>query len=473
MLRRTLVIALGAAMSLALAGPAPAQQVGTPFVTVNAAPEDAAIAAGDHFAGTEMTNTRAFAAGPTGPAPVFVADDEYGCLWATAASSEVEGWIGVARRGLTEAEGTDRCPGFQTKITAARAAGAIGLIIVNHSPGHEAGTAAGDIPSLMIGKAEGDALISSLDAASPDAVTVTLEALDPNTFEPPLPVEPTRFTSVDVTTSASSVQVAGRALYGGNAPVTVGTDPEGDPVVPLPPQTGNDLVAAYVGQTDVFTEDLEFTWKLSQLPASGGTPEFIRYQWDFGIDTGSGAPTLFQIDGKFTNVSGSAAGQDPDTRTPAFNLEGNCVNQDNIITCEVIAPLSATMDAATGTITATIPRSILEEQVGGSIDGAMVQQAEIFQGIAVLPSAIFSASGTGDQLVADQVDYYQVGEKTVEVGIVPAGAPAEYTTSVAPASSGNFSAVLDTSSLASGSYDVHSRACFGTNCATDVQTVTI
>lgn len=473
MLRKSLVIALGAAMSLALAGPAPAQQVGTPFVTVNAAPEDAAVAAGDHFAGTEMTNTRAFAAGPTGPAPVFVADDEYGCLWATASSSEVEGWIGVARRGLTEAEGTDQCPGFQTKLTAARAAGAIGLIVVNHSAGHEAGTAAGDIPSLMIGKAEGDALISSLDAASPDAVTVTLEALDPNTLEPPLPVEPTRFTSVDVTTSASSVEVAGRALYGGNAPVTVGTDPEGDPAVPLPPETGNDLVAAYVGQTDVFTQDLQFIFHVSQLPASGGVPELVRYSWDFGVDTGQGAPTLFQIDGKFTNVTGSAYAQNPDTRTPAFNLEGNCTQDGNIISCEQIAQLSTTMDAATGKITVTVPRSDLEEQIGGPVDGAAIQQADIFEGIAVLPSAVFSASGTGDTLLADQVDYYTVAEKTVEVGIVPAGAPAEYTTSVAPASSGTFSTVLDTSTLASGSYDVHTRACFGTNCATDVQTIAI
>lgn len=472
MIRRLAHVSLAATFLLALGSlPASGQEFGLPFVTVNVAPEGTEVAAGEHIGGTEMTQTRPLEAGPAGPGAVFLSDDEYGCVWATAQASGAETWIGVARRG-GPVENLGPCAAFQQKVSAAEAAGAAGLIVVNHSPGHEAGTAVGGIPALMIDIEDGQRLIDSLTPDAPDGLQVTLEFLNPETFEPPSPVLPTVVRTLGATVSGDAVEVSGRALFGGQAPVQIGSDEEGDPITPLPPETGNDLVAAFVGQPDPVGGDLEFAFGLSELPPSGGVPEFIRYFWDFGVHVG-GETTLFQVEGRFTNVIGDAIGQNPQARTPAFDLEGNCTQDGAIISCEKIAELDATFDTARDQIRVTVPRSLLEDQVGGSLDGATIQEASIFQGIAVLPAVVGSVSGTGDQLFPDFVDYYDVASRQAEVGIVPAGAPAEYTQTVSANASGNFSATLDASGLAPGEYDVHVRACFGDNCGTSVITVTI
>lgn len=158
-------------------GPGP-----SPHVSVNQAPAGAQVAAGDHFAGTEMSNTRPLAEGAVGPAPLLKADDDFGCVWTTAASigSTLFGgsWLGVARRGGT-------CPLFQMKVTSAETAGADGLVVVNDGPGSVSGLAASTtMPAMMVPKDEGDRLIASIDPASPGALRVTLELLPTAQIDP-------------------------------------------------------------------------------------------------------------------------------------------------------------------------------------------------------------------------------------------------------------------------------------------------
>ncbi len=153
-----------------------------PHVTVNEAPAGQEVSAGEKFLGTEMTNTRPLSAGPVGPSPVLVADDEYGCAWGSAAtvgnSTFGGNWIGIARRGGT-------CALFQQKVTAAEAAGADGLIIVNNGPGSSSGLAASTtMPAMMIPQAEGDRLIASTDPLNPGAVKVTMELITPAEVDP-------------------------------------------------------------------------------------------------------------------------------------------------------------------------------------------------------------------------------------------------------------------------------------------------
>jgi len=466
--------ALAALLALALGVgtlPAGAQAVGTPMVRIDAAPEDAAVAVDEHFDGSEMSNTPPLAAGAVGPLPVFVSDDEYGCVWASALSSGVTSWIGVARRGATAAEGTDQCPGFQTKLTTATAAGADALIIVNHSPGHEPGTAAGEIPSLMIDHEKGGRLIESLDAAAPNAVQVTLASLDPNSLLPPAPVEPTVVQSLDAAASSGTLTVSGRAFFGGEAPAVVGQDPAGD--VPFPPQLGLDIVEARIGQPDSASGNLAFELDLADLPASGGVPEHVRYSWDFAVDTGSGVPKPFQIDGKLTDVARRNS-----TNVPAFFLRGNCATVDNVLTCEDVAELATIMDGAYDRITVTVPKEVLESDVGASLEGAMIGPGTICEGISAKIAAYFTLCGgqgqsTGDALVQDPDVPYEVASRTAEVGIVPAGAPAEFTDEATIGAGSTFSATLDVSGLAPGTYDIHARACYGSNCATRTTTVTI
>lgn len=470
--RHSLIMA--ALLSLALAGgtlPAGAQEVGAPFVTIDAAPEGVAVTVDEHLQGIEFDNTRPLAAGAVGSLPLFLSDDEYGCTWTTAMNSGVQDWIGVARRGHTEPnpEGLEQCPAFQTKVTTATAAGASALIVVNFEAAPTAGAAAGEIPALMIGNADGERLISSLDPANSDAVKVTLASLDPNTFLPPSPVAATRIISLDATGDAAAVTVSGRAIFGGNIPAVVGEDPAGD--VPFPAVLGLDITEVRIGQPDPNSGDLSFELDFTDLPATGGVPEHVRYQWSFAVDTGSGVPKQLEIDGKFTDVARRQS-----QSTPAFFLRGNCVTENNVTTCEDVAELPTVMDGAINRITVTVPKTVLEDDVGAPLEGASIGAGDQCEGISSKLAAYFTLCGgvganTGDVVLQDGT--YEVASATAEMGIVPAGAPAEFTDPAEIDSAGRFSGTLDTSGLAPGSYDVHIRTCYGTNCDTGTTTITI
>jgi hypothetical protein len=65
-------------------------------------------------------------------------------------------------------------------------------------------------------------------------------------------------------------------------------------------ELGADLLEARIRMPDA--EHVEFQIQTTNLPASGGAPEVIRYTWDMAVDTGEGAKVA-QLDGKFTNYS--------------------------------------------------------------------------------------------------------------------------------------------------------------------------
>lgn len=153
-----------------------------PHVVIDAAPEDEEVDTGEQFLGTQMSNTARIPEEGVGPYPALLADDEYGCVWASAAAigNTLEGWIGVARRGGT-------CATFQAKVTAAENAGADGLIIVNDGPGSVSGLAASaTMPAMSIpglfdeedNPREGERLIMSIDNTAHD-VEVSMQLIEP------------------------------------------------------------------------------------------------------------------------------------------------------------------------------------------------------------------------------------------------------------------------------------------------------
>lgn len=178
-------LATATALVLPLAvGTLPAAAIDyAPYVTVDAAPDGGKVAAGEHFEAAELDNSRQLSQGSVGPLPVFYADDEFGCVWTTAVSSGISDWIALARRSV--ATGSDHCGPFQQKLTAATAAGADALILINNAPGTAVGTAAGVIPGGVIDQAEGTRLKDSLNPSNPNAVKVTFGLLEPGTFLPP------------------------------------------------------------------------------------------------------------------------------------------------------------------------------------------------------------------------------------------------------------------------------------------------
>lgn len=471
--RTRIALALTAVLTLTLfpgLSPAAAQE-GMPFVTVTGAPEDSELEAGEHIAGQEFTDTRPVANGHVDPAPAFLADDEYGCAWATARSSGAENWIGVARRG----QGTDlnpddpqpdRCAGFQTKFTTARAAGASALIVVSHVPVDGSFLAAADIPGVMVSPEDGNRLIAALEADA-DAVELSLRLLDSQTFLPSWEVADTEVTTLLAEPQDGTVDVSGDALFRGEPPVVVGTDPEGNPPGHAAlAQLGLDATAIALRQADPNVPEVEFIVRVTDLPSTP-LPEVVRYLWQFQIDgeeywvqaktSDFTTATAFSDDpaGTATNVPGS------------FRLRGDCGLVEptpNVTSCKHLAWLDGAFDPTRDEVRVRVPlgRSVSPEIAAGAVLDGAVMDASL--------QAVISNATTSNTVT--QFTPYEFPQRTVQVGIVPSGQDPEFT-DTATLDRSKFSATLDTAGLASGSYDVWVRACFGVNCGEEMTTITL
>ena len=160
-------------------------------------------------------------------------------------------------------------------------------------------------------------------------------------------------------------------------PLTVGTDPAGDwganqdaSLAPLGEQLGQDLVKASVFKADKKT--VNFIIQVSALPASGGVPEFSRYNWDFTVNGNA-----FQMSGAFTeylrgtcnptyNPAVCPPPRDPGS-APFFIRQGGCLLGAPPGPCEEIAKVNATFDADTATITIPVPLKAIKAKKGSKI----------------------------------------------------------------------------------------------------------
>ena len=275
-------------------------------------------------------------------------------------------------------------------------------------------------------------------------------------------VSPTEILDLRATRSGGMLRVLGAADFGGIASLEVGTDPAGDGAMGLPAVFGLDLTKASIGQTDPRTGDLSFIIDTTDLPPTGGISELGEYIWDFGVSR-DGEIEFFAIIGKHTDAANG-------TRVPSFYLM-SC----NETTCSEPTdnPVEAVMDGTSNRITVTVPSGLLEQLSGMDLAGAeVVRGNNFFDGAAA--RLIVGSGDPGPDL--DRVAItgaYTIAEQEVLVGIVPAGEAAIFDQAAEVAEDGSFTASLDVSGLAPGSYDIWARACFGTNCATRSTTVTL
>lgn len=173
---------------------------------------------------------------------------------------------------------------------------------------------------------------------------------------------------------------------------------------------GQDLSSARIrmpaGDTVEFT--MQVTW-LPDAPQAGigGVPEVSRYTWDMLVDG-----RFVELDGKFTNYSRGAcdptSGQCPPPRDPGpapFLVRGNCVTNDsNVTTCQELARLAGTFNAAARTITVAVPSELLGLVECSEIKGGR----NLFGGsISASPSAFFSTSAAPLDTM-DVLDTFQV-----------------------------------------------------------------
>jgi len=467
------------ALALASLGAAPvAAQELAPFLSIDTAPAGAQVTAGERFDGTEFSNTRPAAEGAVGSIPVFFADDQYGCEWTTAINSGISRWIGLVQRNGAVPDGLleSPCALFQNKIVAATAAGADALILINLAPGHEVGTAAGTIPAMMIDQAAGNRLRASLVPGNPQAVRATLGMFDVDTGLPEGVNAPTAVTSIAADVSGSAVAVSGQATFRGENPVMIAPDAAGDgPVSPdVADDTGVDLLGATIHQPDPNTPELVFEFQVAGLPASGSLPEVIRYGFPFTAGTAN-----FQVQAKFSNLVSTTLTDDPQGHAEhaagtSFQLRGNCGTiQDLVNNCPHIGWLSGEFDVGRAVVRARLP-------IGSSLAPTVVPGAVIdrntasFSGNVVASyQAVVSTDDTQDAALWEEGTTYRVPTRTVSMGIVPAGAPAQFTAAGTANADGSISGSLSTAGLGAGSYDVWVRACFGTNCGTGRTTVTL
>jgi hypothetical protein len=478
---RMFELALSGALALGVvatgATPAFAQEY-APYLTIDAAPAGAQVSAGEHFDGTELTNTRPVADGAVSSAPVFLADDQYGCQWTTAAGSGADRWIALVQRNAAVPDGLveSPCALFQAKVAAATAAGADALIIINLAPGHEAGTAAGTIPAMMIDQGAGNRLRASLNPADPQAVKATLGLLDPETWLPPGANVPTTVGTLTASASGSQVTVSGSATFRGESPVLIAEDAAGDAPIDqgLAARTGVDLLGAYIFQPDPATPELVFEMRLTGLPQSGSLPEVIRYGFPFTAGTSN-----FQIQAKFSNLGSLTVPDDPQGHAEhaagtSFQLRGNCgLFQGVVNNCAHLGWLTGEFDVADAAVRVRLP-------IGSSLAPTVVPGAVLdrnpasFSGNPVASyQAVVSNDSTQDAANWEEGVTYRVPARTVTFGIVPAGSPAQFTQAGTVSGDGSLQGTLSTAGLAAGSYDVWAKACFGTNCGTSSTTITI
>lgn len=180
-------------------------------------------------------------------------------------------------------------------------------------------------------------------------------------------------------------------------PVQVAEDPADDwgqagaaQAQPLGSATGQELIGATIEKIDA--ETLNFVIELAALPSNGGTPEFVRYVWDFTVDG-----ELYELDGKWLNFTRGAcdptSGQCPPPRNPGvqpFMLRTNCgphATVPNFTACEEAALLQAVFDTAASTITIAVPL----EAIGAKTKSKIVGAANTIGGhISASPAAFVS-----------------------------------------------------------------------------------
>lgn len=288
----------------------------------------------------------------------------------------------------------------------------------------------------------------------------------------PLPRDPATATEVTSLTASADGAVGGTATFlGESEPTVLAEDPLGDgPGGEPSSEQGVDITEASVYQPDATYPELEFTWKVSNLPnpVTGIHPEGVRYVWSFL----AGGKQWF-VQAKASAIAQSTLPDDPDgtvsKTTRAFQLRGNCgllpppPAPGLITSCGHVAWLDGSIDPEAKTVSVRVP-------VGASF------APEIAPGAVITP---ISPGGDSDiyaalQVVADNnftrdlVFYdssYTVPQGTVALGVAPAGTdPSQvaFGEPIVTGPDGSFSG--DVGSVPGGS-KVFAKACFGTTCS--------
>lgn len=297
-------------------------------------------------------------------------------------------------------------------------------------------------------------------------------AAGPATAEPDAT---THVDSVSVTPSAGSLAVSGHASFV-DGPPQVAEDPTGDVALhnyllqvgrPSGVSLGDDLVTAQIASPDPLKPNLTFTLGVAnQPPMLNGTPEGLNYLWYVYVE---GEPFVLWA----ARSSQFAAGGP--SADPVFELrkcEPAPVGGSPI--CHTVATLEGVM--ADGVVQWQVPMSRIGAKPFSVVGSQRIHTVWGVSGPDAVSRQLAYYYWSGDQMRGPG---YRVPAPVVEVGIAPAGTPAEsveLTDTAEVDDAGSFSAMIP-APAEPGEYVVVARACVGWawmgNCGLATTTVTI
>ena len=161
----------------------------------------------------------------------------------------------------------------------------------------------------------------------------------------------------------------------GAAPIAehkVFTDPVngGAPLGPDATQPYMDLVAGYITET---TDAIEFSWQVVLIDDLA-TNRLVNFYYEFAI--GESLTTIVPCNAEGNRCFSLTAGFNEDNAGQG-TLRSNC-GGDVVITCQALpATVTVTIDAASNSVTASVPRADL----GDPADGEVLVEQNLFQGI--------------------------------------------------------------------------------------------
>lgn len=270
---------------------------------------------------------------------------------------------------------------------------------------------------------------------------------------------PSIVNTLNATASGQTVSVSGSATFGGEDPVLIGEDGVGDALAGG--QAGLDIDKLYISQPNPATNSLLFTMTLGGLQG-GGIPEGFQYNWDVAVDGGATeGGDNWSI--KFMRSRASAT-----TNANPYAAVYRCVPDGATggFTCtEATRITNVVFDEAKAEIRLMVTFASIGIAAGGTID----PWARNGDPVWVRPSASGALTG-GASVDGTTHEQYRVPTKSVALGLAAPGDPISFDTPATVLANGNFSGSL--LAPGAGTYDVAARACFGSNCATRMTSVT-